>query len=129
MASRFSKVLGMGMVLFLVMLSGLYMVFLLDEVSRRGTEFVLAGLLGLVAVAWVLFRGPVGKAIAGMLEGHEAEHDPMVGARLAEVEDRLQEISLETQRLMEIEDRLDFTERLLAQHTDPGRLVRGEEEG
>ncbi len=129
MASRLSKVLGMGTVLFLVMLSGLYMVFLLEEVSRRGTELVVAGLLGLVAVAWLLFRGPVGKAIASMLEGREAEHDPMVGARLAEVEDRLQEISLETQRLMEIEDRLDFTERLLAQHTDPGRLVRGDEEG
>ncbi len=127
MGSKFSKFLAVMMILFLVILAGTFSVFLLDEVARDGFEFVLAGFLALGGVSWLIFRGPVGRALAGMLEGG-AEHDPMFGARLADVEDRLQEISLETQRLMEIEDRLDFTERLLAQHTDPGRLARGEEE-
>ncbi|MCA9767984.1 MAG: hypothetical protein KC485_04110, partial [Gemmatimonadetes bacterium] len=52
---------------------------------------------------------------AGMLEGGSSAEDPMLGVRLADVEDRLQEVSLETQRMMELEDRLEFAERLLAQ--------------
>ncbi len=127
MASRSSKVIGMAMVLTMLLMAGVFMVFLLDEVARQGMEMVVAGLAGLGAVSWILFRGPVGKALASMLEGGTPESDPMLGARLADVEDRLQEISLETQRLMEIEDRLDFTERLLAQHTDPGRLRSSED--
>jgi hypothetical protein len=34
-------------------------------------------------------------------------------------------VSLETQRFLEIEERLEFTERLLAQHTDPARRLEG----
>jgi hypothetical protein len=34
---------------------------------------------------------------------------------VAELEDRLHELSLETQRLMEIEDRLEFAERMIAE--------------
>ncbi len=126
MASRTSKVIGMVMVLGLILMAGTFLVVLLDEISRQGDAMVGAGLIGLIAMSWLVFRGPVGKAIAGLLEDGR-EHDPMLGVRLADVEDRLQEISLETQRLMEIEDRLDFTERLLAQHTDPGRLRSSEE--
>jgi len=127
MGSRFGKFIGMVLVLALVLMAGVFTAFLLAEVSRRGTDMVLAGLLALGGMSWLIFRGPVGKAIASLLEGGAPEADPMLAVRLADVEDRLQEISLETQRLMEIEDRLDFTERLLAQHTDPGRL-RGSEE-
>ena len=126
MASRTSKVIGMVMVLGLILMAGTFLVVLLDEISRQGDAMVGAGLIGLIAMSWLVFRGPVGKAIAGLLEDGK-EHDPMLGVRLADVEDRLQEISLETQRLMEIEDRLDFTERLLAQHYDPGRLLSSEE--
>ena len=129
MGSKLSKFLGMVMVLTLLFMVGMFTVYLLEEVARRpgGEGAVMAGLIALGVVAWFLFRGPVGKALASMLEGGTPEADPMLGMRVADVEDRLQELSLETQRLMEIEERLDFTERLLAQHTDPGRLARGEE--
>jgi hypothetical protein len=107
------------------MLAGGFMVYLLEEAAPRGFELVLAGLLGLGGMAWIIFRGSVGKAVAAMLEGHSAE-DPMLAARVAELEDRLQEVSLETQRFMEIEERLDFTERLLAQQGESGSRVEGQ---
>jgi hypothetical protein len=76
---------------------------------------MLAGLLGLGGMGWILLRGPVGKAIASMLEGSTADADMLVNSRVAELEDRLHELSLETQRLMEIEDRLEFAERMIAE--------------
>jgi hypothetical protein len=126
MGSKFSKFIAMVMVLFMLMMFGTFGVFLLDDVAQQGFEMVLAGMVALGGVAWILFRGPVGKAIAGMLEGHAVE-DPMLASRIADLEDRLAEVSLETQRFLEIEDRLDFTERLLAQHTDPSVIARRNE--
>lgn len=121
MGSKFSKFIAMVMVLTLVMMAGGFLIYLLDDAANEGFELVLAGFLALGGLSWLIFRGPVGKAMANMLEGG-AGADPMLAAQVAELEDRLSEVSLETQRLMEIEDRLDFTERLLAQHTDPGVL-------
>lgn len=125
MGSKFSKFIAMVMVLFMFVMIGAFGVFLFDDVINEGMEGVVAGMLALGGVSWILFRGPIGKAIAGMLEG-TAGHDPALAMRVEDLEDRLAELSLETQRLMEIEDRLDFTERLLAQHTDPGSLPRAE---
>lgn len=121
MGSKFSKFIAMVMVLTLVMMAGAFLIYLLDDAANEGFELVLAGFLALGGLSWLIFRGPVGKAMANMLEGG-AGTDPMLAAQVAELEDRLSEVSLETQRLMEIEDRLDFTERLLAQHTDPAVL-------
>lgn len=121
MGSKFSKFIAMVMVLSLVMMAGAFLIYLLDDAANEGFELVLAGFLALGGLSWLIFRGPVGKAMAHMLEGG-AGADPMLAAQVADLEDRLSEISLETQRLMEIEDRLDFTERLLAQHTDPAVL-------
>lgn len=126
MGSKFGRFIAMVMVLFMFLMIGAFGVFLFDEVVRSGFEMVLAGMIALAGVSWILFRGPIGKAIAGMLEGHAVE-DPMVAARVADLEDRLAELSLETQRFLEIEDRLDFTERLLAQHTDPSVTARRNE--
>jgi hypothetical protein len=72
-----------------------------------------------------MLRGPVGKALASMLEGGSGGEDHVLASRVADLEDRLQEVSLETQRFLEIEERLEFTERLLAQHTDPARRLEG----
>ena len=127
MGSRFSKLVAMTMVLAMLMMAGGFMVFLLDEVIRTGMIGVLAGLAGLGGVTWIIFRGPVGKALDDLLEG-TGGGDPALAMRVEDLEDRLAEVSLETQRLMEIEDRLDFTERLLAQHTDPAVIARREEQ-
>jgi hypothetical protein len=63
-----------------------------------------------------IFRGPVGEALADRLRGHSAgSPDP---ATAAEVE------SLK-QRLAEVEERLDFAERLLSQGAHGDQLPGG----
>jgi hypothetical protein len=47
--------------------------------------------------------------------------------RMAILEDRLAELEQVHARVMELEERLDFTERLLAQQRDPARLPAGGE--
>src|SRR5690606_18803193 len=117
MRSRFGMVIGMVLMLMLVMLAGLFLVYVFEE--GDSFEYVLMGMLALGGLSWIAFRGPIGKAIASLLEGGSNDADSVTSARLAEVEGRLQEISLEMQRFMEIEERLDFTERLLAQSAEP----------
>ena len=119
MSGRFSRALAMFLVLFLGISSLLFMVFLLEEVSNEGFEVMLLGLLGLLGLGALLFQGPVGKAIAAMLEGTGTAGDANLNARLADAEDRLQELSLEAQRMIDLEDRLDFAERLLASQQTP----------
>lgn len=123
MSGKFGRFLGMTLVLSLVMLAGVFVIYLLEEASGGGFEFLLLGLAALGGFSWLIFRGPVGKALASMLEGASGAEDQMLASRVADLEDRLQEVSLETQRFLEIEERLEFTERLLAQHTDPARRV------
>jgi hypothetical protein len=68
--------------------------------------------LGLVKI----FNGPVAKALADRLRGrHGSDPDP---ALLAEV-DQLRE------RLAEVEERLDFAERLLARGGQPDQIPGG----
>jgi apolipoprotein N-acyltransferase len=125
MSGKFGRFLGMALVMFLVVMAGGFLVYVLDDLARRGSEVALLGLAGLAGMSWLVFRGPVGKALASMLEGSSGGEDPMLASRVADLEDRLQELSLETQRFLEIEERLEFTERLLAQHTDPARRLEG----
>lgn len=117
MRSRFGMVIGMFLMLMLVMMAGLFLVYVFEE--GDSFEYVLMGMLALGGLSWIAFRGPIGKAIASLLEGGSNDADSVTSARLAEVEGRLQEITLEMQRFMEIEERLDFTERLLAQSAEP----------
>lgn len=125
MSGRFGRFVGMTLVLGLVFLAGVFMVYLLEEAASQGFEFVMVGLLALAGFSGLLLLGPVGKALGGMLEGGSSNEDMMLASRVADLEDRLQEVSLETQRFLEIEERLEFTERLLAQHTDPARRLEG----
>lgn len=119
MGSKFSKLVAMLMVITMLGMGIGFMAFLLLEVLGRGLEGVILGMGGLAGVSLILFRGPMGKALANMLEGASTgTEDPMLGMRIADLEDRLQEISLETQRMTELEDRLDFAERLLARQAD-----------
>jgi hypothetical protein len=60
-------------------------------------------------------RGPVGRALARRIEGKVG--DPaQLEARIAELEDRVHQGELDRAQL---EERLDFTERMLLQHRDP----------
>ncbi len=79
------------------------------------TLFVMIG-------AVLILRGPLGKALGQRIAGKSA-----AGEGAAETEELRGEVEDLRHRLTEMEERLDFTERVLAQHreTDPPR-IKGE---
>lgn len=76
--------------------------------------------LCLTVGATVILRGPVGKALARRLEG-KAGADPALTERIDELEHRLGEMEQERIRIGELEERLDFAERLLAAPKEESR--------
>ena len=83
---------------------------------RIGEAFAIpVGIISAIAAAVVL-RGPVGKALAKRLAGDTEESNEALLHELEEVR----------QRMGELEERLDFAERVLAQHQDAARLGRPE---
>ncbi len=70
----------------------------------------------------VILRGPLGRALGERIAGKSA-----AGDRSAETEELRDEVEDLRHRLTEMEERLDFTERVLAQHrqTEPPR-IKGE---
>jgi hypothetical protein len=81
---------------------------------------VMIVLLGLVATTVILW--PVMRALARRLEGKGAA-DAALRAEVDQLHQRLGEVDGLQHRLSELEERLDFTERLLAQQ-EPDRLKR-----
>jgi hypothetical protein len=79
----------------------------------------IAVMLGLTATA--VLRGPLGKALARRLEGPPALPD-MSAQQLEDLQVRLADLEVQVGRMHELEERLDFTERLLAQGRDPVQL-------
>ena len=72
-------------------------------------------ILTVITIGKVL-RGPIGDALARRLSGQRHEADPaLADPRVAELEGRL----------AEVEERLDFTERLLARASSPEALTKG----
>ncbi len=80
--------------------------------------------MGIVAVTLAAFLGallyPIARAYARRLEGGGST----AGLReeLADISARLEALQHGQERMAELEGRLDFTERLLAQQRDPSRL-------
>ncbi len=80
---------------------------------RLGEGFAIpVGIIGSIAVAVVL-RGPLGEALARRLAGTQE----------AASEELLQHLDEVRARLGELEERLDFTERVLAQSHEPAKLA------
>jgi hypothetical protein len=85
--------------------------------GELGPFLVPISLFFSIAAVMVL-RGPLGKAIGDRLAGRPAANEQLGGP---EVEALHSEIDDLQHRLAEVEERLDFTERLLAKH-ERGRL-------
>jgi hypothetical protein len=85
-----------------------------------GSEFAIPALITGGVVGAIVLKGPVGKALA------ERIHDGTVGAGEVPPE-LLQEMDDMRNRMVELEERVDFTERLLARHRadDPAALPPG----
>jgi hypothetical protein len=74
-------------------------------------------------LGWKLLA-PLVHAFARRLEGKHHGVDP---AELADLRQRVQELEGQQGRVLELEERIDFAERLLAQNRDPARLPAAEE--
>jgi len=99
-----------------IILAGLAMFVLVAR--SLGVAFAIpVGIIGAISVAVVL-RGPIGKALARRLEGDQ----PSIAAPSDEV---LAELDDLRSRVLELEERVDFSERLLASHRDRSREAGG----
>lgn len=66
-----------------------------------------------------VLRGPLGRALADRLAGRTSRPDPDAGERLEA------EVAELRRRVLECEERLDFTERVLSQSRAAGRVGPG----
>jgi len=77
----------------------------------------MLALIAIAAVAGVaLVLYPIAKALARRLEGRNAS--PELMQQIEELRDRVHDLEGSQHRVAELEERLDFTERLLAQRRD-----------
>ena len=94
----------------------------------------MLGLALIIGTALVL-RGPMGKALADWIRGWSKTDEQWLALKAAkqgialgsggpEAARLTAELDELRQRLTEVEERLDFTERLLAKERDPERLAR-----
>jgi Tfp pilus assembly protein PilO len=79
---------------------------------------VIAALTATVIILW-----PIMRAFGRRLEGKGAA-DPALRADVEQLHARLTEMDVLQARISELEERVDFTERLLAQNREPDRLPR-----
>ena len=89
---------------------------------------VLVWLIISTAVVFIL-RGPLGKALARRLEGKHAQ-SAETAELLEELHQQVADNEVLQGRVAELEERVDFAERLLAQSQEqPSRLPAGEGAG
>src|SRR3954452_17234322 len=79
---------------------------------------VIAALTATVIILW-----PIMRAFGRRLEGKGAA-DPALRTEVEQLHARLAEVDTLQARIAELEERVDFTERLLAQNREPDRLQR-----
>ena len=81
------------------------------------SPFIVPVVLFTAIAAVLIFRGPLGKALAERIAGRAASPEPQLQGELDELR----------HRVAELEERLDFTERVLAREREAGRLGSGGE--
>jgi hypothetical protein len=77
----------------------------------------------LVMAAFTIVLWPLARALARRLEGRGTA-DAALRAEVDQLNQRLGEVDAMHGRIADLEERLDFTERLLAQAREPDRLQR-----
>ena len=78
----------------------------------------LALIAGVVAITW-----PIVRALSRRIEG-KAKPDPALLEELDHLRNRINDVEAMQLRMAELEERVDFTERLLAQKREPRELGR-----
>jgi hypothetical protein len=79
----------------------------------------LFGIMGVVGLSF----SPIGRALARRLAGEKGE--PAESAALAEVDALREELQALRGEVVEMQERIDFAERLLAQVREQGKLGPG----
>jgi hypothetical protein len=82
---------------------------------------MLVMIVGLSLLAATVILWPVMRALARRLEGKGAA-DPALRAEIEQLHQRLGEVDVLHQRVAELEERIDFTERMLARAPTPAAL-------
>lgn len=80
----------------------------------------LISIAAVVGIAVVLY--PIARAIARRLEGRAGNQELL--QQVEELRDRVRDLEASQHRVAELEERLDFTERLLAQRRDVEQFPR-----
>ncbi len=83
---------------------------------------MLVMIVGLSLLAATVILWPVMRALARKLEGKGAS-DPALRAEIEQLHQRLGEVDVLHQRVAELEERIDFTERMLARAPAPAALL------
>jgi hypothetical protein len=100
-------------------ITGMIMI-IADSASQGQSEGAIAAV---VAVSLGILAWRRSRALKRMgSETGEVQLD-----RLQELDSRVTELEIQQGRMLELEERLDFAERLLAQQRDPSRLGAGEQ--
>ena len=87
------------------------------------TAMIALGFFAACAIVlWPLMR-----AIARRIEGRVAAPDPALRAEVDDLKARLAEVEHFQLRLADLEERVDFAERMLAQRREGGRIGQGGE--
>ncbi|MEP6571371.1 MAG: hypothetical protein ABJD11_01705 [Gemmatimonadota bacterium] len=79
----------------------------------------LATILGMTLVGGALILGPIGRALARRIAGEHTRTN-----ELDDLHERVQHLEQGENRVSELEERLEFTERVLAKERDAGRLPK-----
>jgi len=81
-------------------------------IENLATIGAISAFLGFVVL------GPIGRALARRIEGRTVD-----GGRLAELEARLADLERSNRQVLELEDRLEFAERLLSRQREADRVT------
>ncbi len=115
MSSKTSRFMGLTLTLGLTGMGLFFLAFVMMEGRNINGPIPVFSILIAGGVFAAMMFGPVGKSIARMLEGESSQLDDQIAMRVEDLEARLAELTMEQSRVGELEDRLDFAERLLAQ--------------
>jgi hypothetical protein len=94
---------------------------LIAPLVQETVLIILALIVGAIIAVRVL--GPIARAVARRLEGKIG--DPELRADIDQVHERLNDLEQTRTRVTELEERVEFAERLLAQGRDRDLLQRG----
>lgn len=113
------KPLGALIAILVTLLGGLAVILTSPPFVDNGVKAVIG--LGFTVAMGVVLGGPIGKALAGQLRGEQGAQglDDRVMTQLEELS---QDIQLLRDDMAQMNERMDFAERLLIKHGAPERL-------